>query len=250
MKIFKNRLFLAGACLILALAIGFIGVPVINNLTSQTVVVVRTTRDITMGTKFTEDMVETVEVGKLNLNENVARKVSDIVGLYATVDFKKGDLLYGTKVTNKLVLPENKIRQMESGEQTYSIKLGNSSSLRLLPNDIVQFHAYDENGNPMTVDELMYVSVVTTTTKEGVDILTATQTAPDGKSLTPNTITFILNSKQMDKLLQLEKKGNFRITLVYRGENQSMINYYLSQQKVMLYNSQAQTVIPTTPVKQ
>ena len=241
MKIFKNRLFLATICLVLAALIGFVGVPLINRLSSQTTVVVRVKQDVNMGTQLTEDMLEQVEVGTINLQKNLATNVSDAVGLYVTVDMKEGDYVSGAKVAQKLVLPENKIRQMEDGEATYRVLLGDSSRLRLLPNDIVTFHTYDASGNAVEIPELKYVSVVVTTATDGTEIMTATQAAKDGGYLKAETATFILSDKQMSRLLELERSGNFRITLTYRGSNESRIQRYLTTQKTLLYGSSTST---------
>lgn len=239
MKIFKNRLVVAGICLVVASLIGFVGVPIINKISSQTTMVVRVNQDVSMGTQFTEDMLELVEVGKINLPENVAGRISDVVGLYATVDMKQDDMVVGKKVAEKLVLPENKIRQMRAGERAYAIQLGSSAPLRLLPNDIVAFYVYDSAGNAKVVPELNYVSVVVTTTSEGVDIFTATQTSGDGKRLSAAYATFILSEKQMERLLELEKSGNFSITLEYRGDDEAKIQEYLTKQDRILAGADA-----------
>ena len=233
-NLFKNRIVIGAICIALAIVVGFIVVPVVNNLTSSTIEVVRVKKDISMGTEIKPEMLELVEVGKLNLPENIATDFKQVEGLFFTTDVKVGDFVTANKVTNRLVLPENKIRQMKEGEASYTIKLGNSYLSKLLPNDIVTFYTFNDDGRAEVVKELEFVSVVTTTTSDRVDILTANQVASDGSPLVPNTITFILSDIQIQKLLTLEHSGGFKIALEYRGDNDDVIKNYLNRQEAAL----------------
>lgn len=233
-KLFKNRFVIGVICLSLAVVIGFVLVPLVNNLTKSTVEVVRAKTDVAMGTQLTEDMLEMVEVGKLNLPQDTATDMKQVVGLYAEVDLRTGDIILASKVKDKLVLPENKIRQMKQGEASYTVKIGSSYLRGLYPNDIVTFDTFDNDGNVVHVPELQYVSVITTTTAEGIDILQHGQVNKDGSPLIPDTVTFILNKEQIDKLLYLEKNSGFKISLRYRGEDMNRINELLDMQNKIL----------------
>jgi pilus assembly protein CpaB len=236
-RLFKNRAVIGVICLVLASLIAFVAIPIINHLTVQTTHVVKVVTDVSMGTQITREMVEEVEVGKLNLPDDVANEIGQIIGdtpLYITSDLKAGDMVRACKLTKTLVLPANKIRQMERNEFTYTIDIDRSYKSRLLPNDIVTFTTYDEDsGTISTVPELRYVSVVTTTTSDGIDILSENQVAPDGKQLKAETITFILNDTQLRVLQQLQQSKNFMMALKCRGDeaNMSMVREYLNQQK-------------------
>lgn len=234
MKILKNRVFIGVSCLVLAVLIAFVAVPVFNNLTTKTVEVMRVVADVGMGTRITEDMLEKVEIGNINLPSEPATNPKQIVGKYITVDMKAHDVVYANKVTDKLVFPENKLRQMQVGESAYTVKLGDSYRSRLLPNDIVSFYTFDEQGNAQVVPELQYVSVVTTTTSNKVDILYSSQVAADGSALVPDTITFILNKNQINKLLTLENQGKYKMTLVCRGTDEYAAQEYINQQNSYL----------------
>ena len=229
MQLFKNRIFLGVMSIAMAIIIGFIMVPVISAATSSTTQVVRVNRDIAVGEKLTEENTVMVEVGKLNLPENVAYTQTDVIGLYATTDMQAGDMLTASKVTQRLVLPANKIRAMKSGESYVPIQLNASSNLtRFLPNDIVSVYAKNDDGVYQIVPELRYLSVVTTTTADGVDILTSNQTGPNGERLQASSITFILTQAQTVKLLS---SSDIRIMLTYRGNNDSVIEQYLAMQR-------------------
>ena len=234
MKLFKNRIFIGISCLVLAALIGFVAVPVVNRLTTSTIEVMRVVNDVGMGTRITEDMLEKVEIGKLNLPSEPATSPKQIVGKYVTVDMKAHDVVYANKVTSKLVFPENKLRQMQIGESAYTVKLGESYRSRLLPNDVVSFYTFNDDGSAAIVPELQYVSVVTTTTANKVDILYSSQVAADGSALVPDTITFILNGTQINKLLTLENKGKYKMTLVCRGSDEYAAQQYINQQNSYL----------------
>lgn len=233
-KIFKNRFVVGVICLSLAVIIGFVLVPFVNNLTKNTVEVVRAKTDITMGTQLTEDMLEMVEVGKINLPHDTATDIKQVVNMFAEVDLRTGDIILTSKVKDKLVLPENKIRQMKKGEASYTIKIGSSYLSKLYPNDIVTFDTFDSEGNVVHVPQLQYVSVITTTTAEGVDILQHGQVNKDGSPLVPDTITFIMTKEQIDKLMYLEKNSGFKLSLRYRGEDMDRINELLDEQTKIL----------------
>lgn len=234
MKFLKNRVFIGVSCLVLAALIGFVAVPVVNRITTSTIEVMRVANDVGMGTRITEDMLEKVEIGKLNLPSQPATSPKQIVGKYVTVDMKAHDVVYANKVTNKLVFPENKLRQMQVGESAYTVKLGESYRSRLLPNDVVSFYNFNDDGSAVIVPELQYVSVVTTTTSNKVDILYASQVAADGSALVPDTITFILNGAQINKLLTLENQGKYKMTLVCRGSDEYTAQEYINQQNSYL----------------
>lgn len=244
MQLFKNRIFLGVMSIAMAIIIGFIMVPVIGAATSSTTQVVRVNRDIAVGEKLTEENTVMVEVGKLNLPENVAYTQSDVIGLYATTDMQAGDMITASKVTQRLILPANKIRAMKSGESYVPIQLNSSSNLtRFLPNDIVSVYAKNDAGTYEIVPELRYLSVVTTTTADGVDILTSNQTGPNGERLQASSITFILTQAQTVKLLS---SSDIRIMLTYRGNNDSVIEQYLAMQRAYTPLTGSTTNNPTS----
>lgn len=243
MKLLKNRVFIGIACIILASIIAFVAVPVVNNLANATTIVVRAKQDITMGTRITDALVEEVEMGKKNLPEGTVYKKDDIVGKYFITDLNKGDIVLAAKVTTTLVLPEAKIRSMAYGENALSIKLSGASNQRLLPNDIVSIYAKTENG-AVLVPELKYLSVVTTTTANDVEILKKNQTAADGSPLTAASITFIVNDIQAQKLLSLEGKMN--IILKYRGNSSAMVSRFLDEQAAYFGGSTSPSPDETT----
>lgn len=218
MNIFKNRVVVGIVCLVLAVVVGFIVVPVVNNVTSQTVEVVRVNKDIKIGTEITEDMLEIVEIGKKNLPGEPFYETSKVVGLYAIKDMDTGDIVYDKKVSKTIILPEARVRAMKSDEKSYDLTIS-GSKVKFLPNDIVTFYEIDDNGKVNVVQELKYVSVICQMTKDGAQILTADQVGTDGKAMEPEYMKFIVKEQQMKKLLELESSGNYRIALAKRANS-------------------------------
>lgn len=231
-KIFKNRVFVGAVCMLLAGIIAFIGIPAYNNLSLKRVDIVCAKKDISVGTKITSDMVETVEKGKINLPSGTVGSLKYAVGKYATTDIQKGDQLTTRKISKTLSLPNVKLRSLDPDEEALTIApKGEAATFgyHLLPNDIVSIYQVTSKGTEL-VNELTYISVVVTTTSTGTQILKENQTDSDGNSLIPSTITFIVNQAQAKKLIALSNNGNFYLVLKYRGNDDKIRQKYINAQ--------------------
>ena len=69
----KNRTVLGILCLILALLLAFGLTPIMNKLSDGRVSVVRIKQDVSQGHKMTEDDIEIVSVGAVNLPSGVIK---------------------------------------------------------------------------------------------------------------------------------------------------------------------------------
>lgn len=238
MKLLKNRVVLGIVCIVLAAVLVFVGIPFVNNLSTAKTTVVRATQDIKMGTKLTQDMFEEVEVGSLNLPEDVAHHLTSVKGQFLTVNMTKGDYLTKAKIATTLTLPDNKITAMKPGQQALTVALNGAAQSyanKLLPNDIITVYSTADNNQSSIVNELTYVQVVMTTASDGTQILRDGQTDKDGKPLTPAYATFIVNDVQAKKLIGLQSKLYF--VLRYRGTDATTINKYLDAQETALKNN-------------
>ena len=79
--------------MILAVAMTFAIAPVVNRLTSDTTTVVRLKQEVGIGTKITDDQVETVKVKPDTMPQGVYVKTADVVGKYASSTLYAGDIL-------------------------------------------------------------------------------------------------------------------------------------------------------------
>lgn len=237
-NLFRNRITVGAFCIVLAAVIAFIGIPTYNNLSLKrtTVVRVKDKTTIMIGTQITDKMVETVELGKLNLPADTESNINDVVGKYAVKEMGPLDNVTGSKVSKTLSLPSQRIRSLKANEQALTIAPNSEAStfaFRLLPNDIVTIYKVDK-GVASVVPELTYVSIVSQNTSNGVQIIQENQTDADGNILKPSTITFIVNQEQAQKLIELNSSGNYYMVLKYRGSSEKasedIRNQYLDAQ--------------------
>ncbi len=232
MKIFKNRILVAGIVMILAAVTSFVGIPVYNNLSLARTVVVRAAEDIRVGTKITDGMLESVSMGRLNLPADYIPDSKLAVGKYAISDMQTHDMVTKRKISASDTQPDVKLRSLRPEEHALTIAPHSEASTfayHLLPDDIVTVYSV-EKGQAQVVPELTYVSVLVETASGGVQILKENQTDKDGNVLKPSTITFVVNPVQAKKLIELNSGGNFYFTLKYRGEDQDIRKKYLDAQ--------------------
>ena len=96
----KKRTVLGILCLILALLLAFGLTPIMNKLSDGRVSVVRMKQDVSQGHKMTEDDIEIVSVGAVNLPSGVIKDKEAVLGKYASSDLWKGDCLFPAKLSD------------------------------------------------------------------------------------------------------------------------------------------------------
>ena len=84
MKLFKNRMVLGIACIVVSLIICFAITPLINAGLSKKATVVRMRQDVKAGEQLDASMLEEVQVGSFNLPAGIYRSVRDVEGMYLT----------------------------------------------------------------------------------------------------------------------------------------------------------------------
>ena len=81
MKLFKNRMVLGIACIVVSLIICFAITPLINTGLSKMATVVRVRQDVKAGEQLDASMLEEVQVGSYNLPPDVYRTVREVEGI-------------------------------------------------------------------------------------------------------------------------------------------------------------------------
>ena len=99
MKLFKNRMVLGIACIVVSLIICFAITPLINTGLSKMATVVRVRQDVKAGEQLDASMLEEVQVGSYNLPPDVYRTVREVEGMYLTSDLCAGDYVFPGKVS-------------------------------------------------------------------------------------------------------------------------------------------------------
>lgn len=220
-KLFRNRTFLGVCGIVLALAICFGVAPMLNAAAGKQVSIVRVTKNISKGTKFTSDMVQNVTVGSYNLPDNVQKTSESVVGRYAVVALQPGDYILSTKISDQA--PDIGLSSLDGKKQATSVTIKNFSdglSGKLETGDVISFYVADYGDLKETVKppELQYVKLLAATTSTGVDNTDEKKdTDKSSQNDMPSTLTVLATPAQVEKLVDYENNGHLHAALAYRG---------------------------------
>ena len=93
MRITGNRTVIGVICIVLALGITFGIAPLVNRFTDRKVEVVQVKQNVERGHLITEDDVELVKVGALNLSDRTVKNKKYVVGKYAATNLYAGQIM-------------------------------------------------------------------------------------------------------------------------------------------------------------
>lgn len=97
MRITGNRTVIGIICIVLALGITFGIAPLVNRFTDRKVEVVQVKQNVERGHLITEDDVELVKVGALNLSDRTVKNRKYVVGKYHKLALSCIPLCKGSK---------------------------------------------------------------------------------------------------------------------------------------------------------
>lgn len=221
-KLFRNRTFLAALAIFFAVIICFVAAPSINAAAGKEVTIIRVTKNISKGTKLSNDMIESVNVGGYNLPDNVLKTDSSVVGKYAVASLQPGDYILSTKVSDEA--PDIGLSSLNGKKQAVSITIksfASGLSGKLETGDVIQLYVADYGDMKETLipSELQYVKLLAATTNKGID--NTDEQKKDGTSSEdmPATLTVLVSPIQAEKLVDYENNGTLHAALVYRGSS-------------------------------
>lgn len=242
MRLFKNRIFVGVLCIVAALLIGFVAVPMLSGNQSQ-ISVVRMTQSVAVETPITEEMVESVSVPEGVVSGSIS-PVSSVVGKYANADLYVGDYLTAAKLTDTLEEVDSFSAGTQKGKLIVSVtlpSLASGVSGRLLPGDIVTVMAvsksetmqsfgveptyttdettYNAAASTIIYPELQYIEVCMVTTNQGEDATVEADPDDDEENSLPVTVSFYVNQEQALRLAELEQEGTIYLAFVARVTN-------------------------------
>ncbi|WMI82411.1 Flp pilus assembly protein CpaB [Anaerotignum sp. MB30-C6] len=248
MKIFKNRTTLGILCIVISLLICFGITPLFNKTISQKTEIVRVAKEIKLGDKITKNMVQTVEVGRYNLSENVIKNKDTVIGAFATADLSVGDYILNTKISKTPEQDNAYLYRLNGEKQAISLTLktfASGLSGKLRSGDIVSVIAPDYRKQGMTVipPELKYVEVISVTAPSGYDANTGEVIENEDERELPTTVTLLATAEQSNILAELEADGKSHVSLVYRGDSKQAQKFISIQEEVLnkLYHSEIST---------
>lgn len=234
-KFFKNRVALAGTCLVFAFVVSFIVIPIIGKYSSKSVEVVRLIKDVSIGEKITQDKIEMASVGGLNIANDVIKVTADAIGKYASVDMLTGDVLQEKKLSGEMPSDYRYLMDIPEGKLFMSIKLNGLAeglSGKLRAGDIVRVFATTQNAENDSVaispENLQYVEVIAVTNQKTDDIKNGKTEGAESEEKQIETVTLCTSQVQATTLAALE---NVHLALVYRGDEETRTAMIQAQDK-------------------
>lgn len=233
MNLLKNRLVIGCICIILAFALGFIGVPFITKVTSDKIQIVVASKDISKGALLTEDMFRIVEMSVGDLpymrselysaisgkNDECVFNLNDSEALYAAVEISANDFVSRKKVTDEIPYKDKELRDLADDEYAVSIAvsaLDASVSGKIRANDVVTpliVGGKSEESKAVVYDQIKYMEVISVATRDGVDVKTETSEE------LPTYVTLRCNLEQAQLLAQLN--ADYKIHLAFAAHSTS-----------------------------
>lgn len=230
----NNRFIFGILSLALATVIAFVALPTIARQTNGKTEIIRITQPVLKGEKLSKDNAEVVEVGGYNLPSNVAHKLSDVDGLYATADLSPGDYILTSKISTVPVSSDVALSDIPSGKVAISLTvktLASGLSDKLQPGDIIRiYHFLDVAAD---VPELQFVKVLSVTDADGVNVDNTREPTEDEEKQQSATITVLASPEQAKIITALENDGVAHVALISRN-NEKLAGELLARQEQVL----------------
>ncbi len=234
MSFLKNRFVIGCICIVIAFAVGFIGVPFFTDMTSEKVTVVIASRDIQKGAVLDESMFRMIEMSLSDLPYSMSDLYSSISGkndscifmqdstgkLYAAKDIYVNDFISKSKITSKIPYKNKELRELAEGEFATTVAIGGldaSVAGKVRQGDVITLliaTGEDEKISANIYDELMYMEILSVSSSEGVDI------TGDSTELMPSYVTLKCNLTQARMLAQLGENYSIHFAFAAHGSSE------------------------------
>ncbi|MEG0273151.1 MAG: RcpC/CpaB family pilus assembly protein [Hydrogenoanaerobacterium sp.] len=229
MKFLKSKLFMGIVCFAVAILVGFVGIPVVNNVTNKKVSAVRFKENVAKGSIITLKNLELVQVPPIGLPTDVITDVKEVTDKYAVADAQIGDYVTKNRLSSTHPYANNYLFELPMGKVAISFSVKTFAaglSGKILHGDIISLMSVvGDVQNAATADDviaencagLAYLKVLAATSAEGDDTDGEKKDA-DNKMILPATITVMASTEQARLITGLEQKGNIQIALAARGD--------------------------------
>lgn len=249
MRLFKNRLIIGCFCIIVAFAVGFIGVPLMVDKMNDKVNVVVANQDIPKGAKIDEGMFRIIEVSQgdlpyvmSDLYETITGKASgsttssiftkdDGVTRYAAVEISKNDYISRQKLTTSIPYKDKELREL--GENEYAVTISVSAldasvAGKVRAGDVVTPMIISGDGSETRAsvyDEIRFMEIISVSSKDGADIVNS------NSDTLPAVVTLKCNFIQATMLAQLNSSHKIHLAFAAHGESESAAELLSKQAK-------------------
>ena len=123
MRITGNRTVIGIICIVLALGITFGIAPLVNRFTDRKVEVVQVKQNVERGHLITEDDVELVKVGALNLSDRTVKNKKYVVGKYAATNLYAGQIMIADLVAEKSNSADDVLSALDGTKVAISVNI-------------------------------------------------------------------------------------------------------------------------------
>ena len=144
-RITGNRTVIGIICIVLALGITFGIAPLVNRFTDRKVEVVQVKQNVERGHLITEDDVELVKVGALNLSDRTVKNRKYVVGKYAATNLYAGQIMIADLVAEKSNSADDVLSALDGTKVAISVNIASFAqglSNKLQNGDIVSVIVY------------------------------------------------------------------------------------------------------------
>lgn len=224
----KKRTILGAIFIVVAIIFVFVVSPWVNKITTDSMDVIRLSKNVNRGTQITAEHLEVVSVKRDSVPEGVINDANVIIGSYAATNLYAGDYLNSKKLAGEANSADDVFADL-GDKVAISVPLGSFAgqlSGKLQNGDIVRFYVQTEesDGETYVPGALQWVKVITTTTGGGVDKDEIVEN-DDGSHEMPSTVTVLVNEAQALELADLSNDGSMHLTLIYRGTAEKAQEY-------------------------
>lgn len=240
----KNRTLIGIILIVAAIGLCFGISPLFNTILASKTKIIRLKQDIPQGAQITSSMLEVVEVGTMNLPENMQNDPQKIIGKYTVSAMFAGDSFTDAKLSDTIDTSDSLLRQLKPNETAMSVtvkSLANGLSGKLQQGDIIQIVSVDEDDNAKIYEELQYVEVLAVTSDSGSDNVykdgevNAADDEDEEQSLY-KTVTIILQDRAQALRLAECENTSLHAVFVTRGDDEYKQQCLDAQRDLLLGN--------------
>ena len=244
MRFLRSKLFISVILLAAAAVLTFYVVPMMYSKQAETIDVVKFVADVNLGTRITENMLQTTTIGRYGTDIGMITNKNAIVGKYAARNISSKEYLYEEMFTDEFEEVEGAAATLiKSGQKLITISissLAKSVGSQIRPGSVVDIYTkveeepeYDEYGNEITNEDetkleltplLTGVYVYKVQNSAGEDtaalrrkwqsaINNGEKASTDQGSMIPAVVTLIVSDEQAQLLAQQEYTGIVHMVL-------------------------------------
>ena len=228
----KRRTIIGAIFIVVAIIFVFVVSPWVNKITTDSMDVIRLSKNVNRGTRITAEHLEVVSVKRDSVPKGVINDANIIIGSYAATELYAGDYLNSKKLAGEANSADDVFADL-GDKIAISVPLNSFAgqlSGKLQNGDIVRFYVQTHESDRETYipGALQWVKIITTTTGGGIDQDQIVEN-DDGSYEMPSTVTVLVNEAQALQLADLAKDGSMHLSLIYRGTAEKAQEYLKMQ---------------------